>query len=494
MKKITFSIILMLIIASKAFSSAIITGRIINAKSRLVTLEYSGASLVSAPNYYGPNRLSAFLNEKNEFRFVIETAKDYCAYSIHYNGGSGAFIMAIRDNDSININVDLSNSDNTFIASGKGSSFVNFWFALEIAMPKHYPELKDEEIINYYENLELSYFNLLQSFKNGIFQKTDRLSVEQTLNINRLIKNTKLNSQEYELIQNRLNFCTSSAIYRTSIEYLLSNVDQYLQLFKNIDLSKILSIKDYAIENLADDYVMLSCLKELINLKDSIYSEEADKYLSENYYKTAKKVLKGDILEKFIADNLYDLLLSGEYKKYEELFRDNKDVLTNRIYLNKLDAFYNNYLVSLNNKEYNLNSSDKILNDSTVKDLLTSLKGEKVYLILWKISPETSYALTPFYELPSLNNIQMEAKDKNIKFIDICLGNDSIKQHWASMIINHQWKGEHYLYSGGNKKDFRKMFNCVDKMQECSGELYYLLDTKGSIVKDNEGELIVEIE
>jgi hypothetical protein len=438
--------------------------------------------------------LCELLNEKNEFKFIIETSKNYCAYGIYYNGGSGCFDLIIRDNDSINILVDLSNSDNTFIASGQGSGFVNFWFALQIFMPSQHPELPDEKVIPYWENMKLSYLNLLKSFKRGIFQKTDSLSLDQVANINRLIKNTNLNKTEYVLIQNRINFCISSAIRRTSFEFLMSNIDQYMQLLKKMDLSKKFIRMDCVSAGLSENYIKLSCFKELKVINDSISEDESYKYLSEHFYTIAKKVLKGENREKIIADKLYDLLMYGDYKKYQEFYSDNKELLAEKAYIKKTEKFYNNYLEALNDKEYNLNSPNKILNDSTVNVLLNSLKGHKVYLILWKISPETSCTLNPIWELPILNKIKAISKDKNLKFIDICLGNDSIKQHWASMIVNHQWKGEHYLYANGNKEEFKKIFKCEDKMKYCSGELYYLLDENGIIIKDNETKLIEEIE
>lgn len=62
------------------------------------------------------------------------------------------------------------------------------------------------------------------------------------------------------------------------------------------------------------------------------------------------------------------------------------------------------------------------------------------------------------------------------------------------MIINHHWEGEHYFYSHGNKEEFRKRFNVKDKMDHCTGELYYVLDDKGNIIKNNGSEVIDTID
>jgi hypothetical protein len=486
MRRITFLIILAVAAVVNAFSSAIIAGSIRNAKSKFVELQYLGSSS-AYPNYYGPSQLCSLINENCEFKIRFETSNDYCQYILYFNSGKICFDFVIKNNDRLNLIVDLNNLDSTFIVKGEGSGFANYEFARDIIMPHKRPILSDEEIITYWENRRLSDLNLLKSFRNGHYINVDSLSDKEVVTINRLIKNTNLNSNEYEIIQNRLNYYITSAIRMTSFDYLLTHIDKYYNLYNNIDLSKNYILNDCTTSGLSEYLVRLSCYKKYIDSTGSMSHNFAD------YFETSKNVLKGDLLQKYMADYLYDLMISGKYKDYEEYLNRSKGVLTNIVYISKLNSFYNNYLGALDNKEFNLNSPDKQLNDSSVKLILNSYKGQKVYLIVWKISSETSYTLTPLFKLTKLNLIQALQKNKNIKFIDICLGDDSIKPHWASMIINHNWKGNHYFYSSGDKKDFRKKLNCGDKMQYCSGELYYLLDENGKIEKDNSVSIIEEL-
>jgi hypothetical protein len=489
MKKTTFTIIFLLVIAFNAFSSAVITGKFINAKSRLVTLDYAGSYSIISPNYYGKKQLSTFLSLENEFKIIVETSKDYCVYNL------GRFEILVRDNDSINIYVDFKDIDKTFIASGENCGLTNFWFAIEMFKPRYRPKVNDKKIMEYWEKQKQCYSDILKAFKLGAFAKSDSISNDKANNINRLIKGSRLSSLEYNLAQNRINYsCISSIMLCTPFEYLKSNINQYVQLFKNINLSRNTIENDYITESLVDNFILLSCLKKELVLNDTITEEEYYQYYLDNNIDIAKDIIRGNLLQKFIANNLFNILIDGEYEKYIELFSKNKYILTTAVFTSKLDDFYSHYLSSLQNKEFNLNSSDKTLNDSTVKVLLNSLKGQKVYLILWKIGDGASYALTPFCELANLDIIQKSVQEQKIKFIDICLGDISTKQHWASMIINHQWKGEHYLYSNGDKKDFRRMFNFEDKMQFCNAELYYLLDTNGNIIKETDGVLIEDLE
>jgi hypothetical protein len=473
MKKITLSLFIGLILISKVLSSVVITGKLENTESRLVTLAYAGSASITSPNYYGSKDLCTYLNDKNEFKIVFESVPEYCVYFIFFNNGDGSIELLLKDKDSINISLNSNKSNETFIAKGNGSFFANYFAAQHIIMPHKWPKLADEDIISYWEHKQTNYLKLLDAFKNGKYNNAeDSLTNENTANINRLINSTLIDSSEFEIIKNRVTFsAVPNAIYMMSVEYLMQNIDKYINLFKDADFNNRFLAYDYSTDNLVNAYVRLLCLKDFKSTPDSITKETVCNYKCHNF-ENFKKFLKGNLLEKTIADKLYNSLMYGNYADYTKTYNENKNSLTNNKYISTLNGVYNNYLTALDNKEFNLNSPEKVLNDSTINVLLKSLEGQKVYLILWKIDSETCYNLTPIFRLPELRMIQSLEQVKNIKFIDICLGDDNIKQHWASMIINHNWKGTHYLYSSGNKNDFREKFNFTDKMKNCSGALY----------------------
>jgi hypothetical protein len=485
MKKTIFTITILLISILNVFSSIVIIGKFVNAKSRLVTINYSGSSSSTSPNFFGEKQLSTFLDENDEFKFVL-SSKDYCVYHLD------RFEILAKEKDSISIFVDFNNIDRSFIAMGRGCGLTNFWFAVEQFKPRRKPKVNNEEIIEYWEKKRQNYFNVLNAFRTGTFSARDSIPNDLIININRLIKESKLTTEEYRLAQNRINYsCVSSAISCTPFEYFIKNSDQFFELFKNMNLTINTINEDYITENLAGKYVWVTCLKKELLENDSVSEEKFVKYFLENENYVAKDILPGNLLQKFVADNLYDILLNGNYEKFRELFNQSKSVFTNSIYPNKLNDFYKNYLSALQNKEFILNSPEKTLNDSTVKVLYNTFKGQKVYLILWKIGDGASYTLTPLFELSSLDIMQKSAP--NVKFVDICSGDISSKQHWASLIINHQWKGNHYYYAYGNIGEFKNAFHLEHKMQYCNAKLYYLLDANGDIIKETEGELIEDL-
>lgn len=513
MKRIIFTLALTFTIAFNLLSKAVVCGRITNLDDKFLSLQYSGANLCDYPNYFGPKIQCAVLNEKNEFKFSFETAMGYCSYSLYYN--KNALSFHLKDKDSIYIDFDFNNINNTFLASGKGSGLVNLNFVLNDFKPKRRPVIADDMVIKYWENKKQNYFDIIQSFKNKKYIKTDSIITdEQVLNINRLIHHTNLSSEEIELAKNIFaNFCIYAAATTASFKYQISNIDVFLQLFENIDFSKY-TVYDAAIENVVDEYCRLLCLKEYITAHYSINEEEFYNNFFSNYYSNKKKILKGDFLQKYVADNLYGLLISADFEKFNEIYNTDKDLITNQNYLKKINELYGSYKTALNNKEYNLNASEKVLNDSSAIKLINSFKGQKVYLIIWKINPGTSLTLTPLWYVPTI--MKLQEIHKNIKFIDICLDDSTNKQHWASMIINSQWMGQHYYYAGGNRKEFIKFFNadtnklseisCQDESRNevaqlldqfgkvkkiCIGQAYYLIDENGKIIiNKNAGSII----
>lgn len=513
MKKIILTIVLTFSIAFNVFSEAIVCGRITNLNDKFLTLTYIGSNLAVHPNYFGPKIQCAILNDKNEFKFSFETAKEYCSYLLSFNNYPLEF--QLKDNDSIYIDLDFKNIKNTFLASGKGSGLVNLNFVLADFMPKRRPKITEDLVIKYWENLNEKLVNIIQSFKNGKYIKPDTsITGEQVLNINRLIQHTKLSLEEIELATNRFsNICKYLTATAASFEYQVANIDIFLQLFKNINFSNY-PIYDRVIEDVADEYSGLLYLKEYKTTHDSINEEEFYNNCYNNSYTNRKKILKGDFLQKYVTDYLYGLLINGDYKKFEEFYNTDKDLITNQIYLKKINELYNNYKTALNNKEYKLNAPEKVLNDSSTMKLLNSFKGEKVYLIIWKINPGTSLTLTPLWHTTTI--MKLQSIHKNIKFIDICLGDSTNKQHWASMIINNQWKGQHYYYASGNRKEFIKFFDTdSDKISEnpkqdkkrnevaqllnecgilnttCVGEAYYLIEENGNIISNNPSGKII---
>jgi hypothetical protein len=491
MKRIITLFVLLLVFLGSAFSTATITGKISNSQSSEIVLLYNGGCYSMPAKYYNPEDLYETPDKNNEFEFVLETSKDYCCYNLSVNG-NGCNIY-IKDNDSIYISFNPAHLEETFMASGKGSGLTNFMFAYNAFFLSYPPEgISDKEVITYYNPQNNSFLKLLESFKKGKIQADEGINIKQQTIINKLINANKLSPVDYKLLENYSNKFISDDIYFTSYEYQLSHIDDFIDLFKNTDFHNNFIIHDPCMQNLVIDYVRISCYKKYVESHDSIAIHKAHEYFLIHKFAMAKELLSGEVLQKYMADDLYNLLLNGNYEEFKRLYNQYNMILTDDLYKNVIEEFRGNYLTAQENKKYLPDLKNCLLNSSTLKLLIDSLKGRIVYLVLWKINRETSYYLTPLSKLHVLNELHSSSINNNIRFIDICLADDTSRQHWASLIVQYHWKGEHYFISDKFGDELRNIFNCRDRMNYCSSELYYLLDKEGNILVDNNDELIVK--
>ena len=486
-------IIFFLTLSSLTFSRTIVTATILNSNSKFVYLTYMGSSDMSSPNYFGDKRICEQISN-NEFKFIFNTDPRYSLYLLEFYQDHRNIKILIRDGDSIHISYDFKNMIKTCIASGKGSSLTNYLFADEIILPKSVPKMASEEIIPFGKNLQIKELSLIACFKTKRLKDINDISIDEKTCLERLIMSSKLTLEEFKLLENRTYYYIATAISRTPFDYLIKNLDKYLKLYSNIDLSKDFILNDYVTDDLTDCFVYLNCFKECIEKKGSYDQDTLKQYNSKNFNNTAKKMLRGKTLEKLICDQVYNSMLEGKYDIYDKLYIANMAIITDKHYVKRIKDFHSNYLTALNNPNFKLDMIEKVLNDSTVFTLLNSSRGHKLYLIIWKVGSGSSYPLSPLYELQTIKKLYSIYEPMGIKFIDICIDDGTLKQHWASSIVNHDWHGDHYYYPSADSSKFRIRFAPVRQLYGCDSELYYILDENGNIIKYNKSMPIMDRE
>jgi len=480
MKRLLLSIVFFSIYLS-SFSSTIISGTIKNTKCSFVNLTYMGSCTVTSPNYYGEKRYSAEI-KNGSFRLNIGTSPDYSIFILELPDDTVNIQLLIKKDDSIHIEADVKNLTKTFIASGIGCSMTNYLFALRFLKTYSNTDIKPQEIISFEKQLKNEELFFLKAFQSKISSHVPGLTSDENVTINRLKDVSILTDNEYKLLENRTNYFIVRAIDKTPFEYLIKNLDKYLELFSNIDFSKNFIINDYVTDNLTAYYALLSCYKKAVT-KGTISKNELQTYLSENRVTETASLLSEELRQKELSDLFYNDLLVGRDQRYIA----NKKLINTVPYNKKLEIYYNNYLNGLANSEFQLSANTCNLDDTTEVKLFNSLKGENVYLILWDI--DSSPSLIPIFELSTIN--LLKAKYANaIYFLDICIADESQKQQWASLIVNHNWKGHHYFYDTNKSKKIINKFNYENALRSCSGQKYYLIDKSGNIVNSSETPLI----
>jgi hypothetical protein len=436
MKKLFLSIACILIYAS-VLPSTIISGTIKNANGKIVFLTYMGSCTVSSPNYYGGKRYSVEIkNEK--FSFDIETSPDISIFTLELPDVRRNITIPIKKGDSIHIEADTKNISNTFIASGTGYSMTNYLYATNFLNNPGNSDLKPHEIIPFQQQLKEAELSLLKAFHSKSSIQLPGATSDENKELNRLKTKSLLTDNEYQLLENRTNYFMVGAINQTPFTYLIENIDTYLKLFSDINFPKDFIINDYATDDLASNYIKLSCYKKA-TLNGILNKKMIQKYYIENMISETASLLSGEIKQKELSDLFYDQLLTGHDQKYIT----NKELIDTDPYKARLEKYENNYITGLTNQEFQLNASTCNIYDTTEAKLFDSLKGKTVYLTLWDI--DSSPALMPLFELSTLNLLKAKY-DKDIYFLDICIANEDKKQQWASLIVNYNWRGNHYFY------------------------------------------------
>ena len=481
---------ILLLLSASCFSSALIRGTVKNSKSEFVNLTYMGSCTVSSPNYYGEKRYSQEIRN-NSFEFIINTDTKYSVFILDFLEDRESIRLLIQDKDTLQIKIDLNDILNTFEATGKNSAMTNYLFAENLIIPNAIPDLKSSEIIPYWKIQQTNQIELLKSFQSKTINNPDKYDKETNLAIKRILNISNLSNNNISYLLNRTNYYIATTISRTPFDYLINNLDDYLKLYSEIDLSEGYILNDFVTDDLVGSLIRITGYQEGINETNSYNRKDLSRYLTENYFAITRKVLKGELRQKTICDNLYNLLIDGLYEKYEKEYTESQNLISNSTYRTKLETFYSNYMSAFDNLNFSLNTPEKELNDSTMSILLDSFKGEKIYLTLWQAN--ASYPLTPMWQLSTIEKL-LHKYSTDVRFVNICIGNKVQKKHWASLIVNHNWRGEHYFYLDKDDSKFRRQFEFIDALKSCNGELFYLLGESGEILINNSSELIMKIE
>lgn len=486
MKRILF-IIFILAISVPSFATAVITGSVQNVKSRFVYLVYMGSDEAAAPNYYGEKRLCQEI-QNNHFSFVIGTSPDYSTFILEFEEDRQSIRLLVKDNDSIHVSMDLDQIANTFEATGQGASMTNFSFAADLLMPKDIPEITPEDIIPFWKKQQEWQLRLIEDFRTGELKSISGLTNEKILAIKRLVSISSLSVRDYKLLESRSNYLMVSAIRRTPYAYLMEHIDDYLDLLAPLNFSSDYIENDFVTTNLVSDRIWLTGVKKAMarGITDRKGKHE---YLNDHFVEIMQEFLKGDILQKTICDAIYTRMLNDDNEAYEQIYLKNKELITNPVYRKKIEEYHINYMNALTNPKYNLDAPQKELNDSAAFALLKSFHGKKIYLTVWDVDSNTSFNLTPLWYLSKMDLLQKKYGD-DVVFLNVCVGKLQQKQQWASLIVNTHWTGNHYFYVEPEQSEFKKEFDYTQGLYSCGGEIYYIIDENGQLLRKNRYKMI----
>ncbi|SEM68468.1 Thiol-disulfide isomerase or thioredoxin [bacterium A37T11] len=105
---------------------------------------------------------------------------------------------------------------------------------------------------------------------------------------------------------------------------------------------------------------------------------------------------------------------------------------------------------------------------------LSDLKGTYLYLDFW-----ATWCGPCVAEIPHLEQLQQDYKDKNIVFASISVDKEKDKQKWKDFVARHHMKGKQLWVDEANNKIFSGKFNMTEIPR------FVLLDPEGKVVDAN---------
>ncbi len=158
--------------------------------------------------------------------------------------------------------------------------------------------------------------------------------------------------------------------------------------------------------------------------------------------------------ESLLKDELKALFQNKIFKKVRYLDAITTDssafILTN-IYktFSKGTGVYHDKLIDISEIDANIEVVNHD-NDSTIRlvDFLVAQKGKVVYLDFW-----TTWCSPCIRNIPNSNDLQEVTKDKDIVYVNICLGLDKEMKKWKLLIENTEWQGTNLFYKASGTVD-----------------------------------------
>lgn len=404
----------LLIIAScqqpKAIDQSIIlSGTISNASDNKISLR--GADLDTTFTFDG---------DSFSFKFKAEAAAYYRFRT------SGEFTsIYLNMGDSLNITLDASDFDNSIVYGGDGAD-LNQYLASGVLLKNELPSNKDLFALN-----EAEFLIKLDSIAEA---KTTLLTKNNFGNENFVkYELTKIN---YEKLTNQYRLENYHRHYASEPEFEVS--DGYIDNINGYDLndSTLLVVSAYKnfletyLSGKTDDRMKADTIKYKPN-EDGAYVEATLDQLEES---VSNNMVKSTLMYDFL--NIYMTYIDQDtYVTYLEKFNSMNSNQKKEDKLNKQFADWKKLAKGTQAPNFNYVS---FAGDSLTMD---HFKGRYVYIDVW-----ATWCGPCLRELPSLEKLQDEFKDKNITFMSVSI--DNTPEPWKKMVENKEMKGVQ-LYADG---------------------------------------------
>ena len=438
MKKIVFFIAVLAIISCKEepkVDYAIISGKIVNSSANELSFNSAGSLIKTIK-----------VAEDGTFKDTLTVAAGYYLLSDGKNNTS----LYLDKGNTVNINFDANDFENTLEFSGVGSEISNYLFIKN----KKYKEIAGEGT-DIYLLEEAAYKSKINEIKTAS---------EELLNATEGVSEDFKKKEKRNLYYSYLGFVDKYQLYH-------SHYAKKEDFKVSVDFLKELETIEY---NSEEDFLFSSNYENLVNA---------------HYQKEARKLAEQDSIPNDIAFLKIATEIPNETIKNKLVYLNSKYNIT---YTDQLEDFYSLFMAASTNEEHKKEITESYNKLKTVSKgqpspkfenyenfnggttSLDDLKGKFVYVDVWATWCGPCKA-----EIPSLKEVEAKYHNKNIEFVSISVDVEKDYEKWKTMVKEEDLKGIQLFSDKNWKSDFVTGYLIKGIPR------FILIDPNGNIVNSN---------
>jgi thiol-disulfide isomerase/thioredoxin len=399
---------------------------------------------------FGDVNLSSKLNENGDFKFNLELP--YGGY-YYLSCGKNYFEVFLSPGDSVNLNADYSNIDNSLTYTGIGADNNNLIFELKKSTPKTNPE-----IIYALDEVNFSKFN------DSLLDARTKLLSDKSA------QNEKI-TKEFVEIQGKLNFyrwANNYLLYETYHAYYakledFKTSDKFNDYLKKVNLNDTVLILTSTYSQFLSAYFQLKAQDEIE--KDTSKYNSSLRYLNLMLDLYAKEITEPKILEFLTFNTLFDEVRFSGTKNAKDKIEKFISETKNQNYISKLNAEIEKWKKCEPGKQLN----DYKFNDINGNEVaFSSFVGKLIYIDVW-----ATWCGPCKTEIPLLKELEKKYKNDKIVFVSVSIDED--KEAWERMVKNDKLQGVQ-VWAESWKNELCSDFNISGIPR------FILIDAKGLII------------
>lgn len=423
-------------------SEVILSGVIENPKEDFVRINYNEKAD------------TAFLDSAGAFKFNLQLEE--ASYASFYHGREYTK-QYLTPGDSLHLSLDTEAFDQTLIYSGDGEHVNNYLAQQLLRQEENRIDMRQlfslgvDEFQSQLDSIKQSKIALLEEFSSGVFS-------EQFLHLEnaRITYDWAMNKMNYPNFHKRLTQNDSLDLGESYDEYLAQ-----------LDLNDSLLIGLQEFNNFLTGYITKKA-SELIS-SDSTYTKDASGMFRAKMATVYNEFDNPKIKEDMLYTTLSIQLSFSNEGVDEQALEEFKKHCNNEEYLATIQELLDKWeALEVGNPAPVFDGVDIDGNRMALSDFL----GTYVYVDVW-----ATWCGPCKYEIPFLEELHDEYKDKNITFISISVDRD--KESWEKMVTENEMKGVQLFTEDAFRSTIAEEYNIRGIPR------FLLIDPEGNILDAN---------